>query len=105
MSDLFPLVVVGFAASLGLTPLTRQLARRLGVVDKPSSRKVHQVPTPLMGGLAIYGAFMIALLFFHSWSAQDRETQAFAQLLAILGGATWLVIVGFVDDGCRADHY
>ncbi|HVO68777.1 MAG TPA: MraY family glycosyltransferase, partial [Aggregatilineaceae bacterium] len=98
MSDLFPLAVIGFAASLGLTPLTRQLARRFGIVDKPSARKVHQVPTPLMGGLAIYGAFMIALLLFHTWTPDNRDTQALRQLIAILGGATWLVIVGFVDD-------
>ena len=98
MVDFLPLVVVGFAASLGLTPLTRQLARRFGVVDKPSARKVHQVPTPLMGGLAIYGAFMIALLMFHNWGGKDRETLALTQLVAILGGATWLMIVGFIDD-------
>ncbi|WP_343422974.1 hypothetical protein [Candidatus Flexifilum breve] len=37
-----PILVVGFAASLGLTPLSRALALRLGVVDKPNQRKIHK---------------------------------------------------------------
>ena len=48
-----PILVVGFAASLGLTPLSRALALRFGVVDKPNQRKIHKDHKPLMGGLAI----------------------------------------------------
>jgi UDP-GlcNAc:undecaprenyl-phosphate GlcNAc-1-phosphate transferase len=92
MADFLPLIVVGFAASLGLTPLTRQLARRLGVVDKPSSRKVHHAPIPLMGGLAIYGAFVLALLLFHDWPQHVTE------LGAIMISVTWLALIGLLDD-------
>ncbi len=92
MADFLPLLVVGFAASLGLTPLTRQLARRFGVVDKPSARKVHRAPIPLMGGLAIYGAFVLALLMFHDWP------QHIVELGAIMVSVTWLAIVGLLDD-------
>jgi UDP-N-acetylmuramyl pentapeptide phosphotransferase/UDP-N-acetylglucosamine-1-phosphate transferase len=58
MLDYMPVLAVGFAASVGLAPLTRQLAQRIGLVDKPSARKVHQMPIPLMGGLSIYLAFL-----------------------------------------------
>src|SRR5262245_56955847 len=92
MVDFLPLIVVGFAASLGLTPLTRQLASRVGLMDKPSPRKVHRAPMPLMGGLAIYGAFLLALLLFQSWP------QHIAELGAILVGATWLALIGLLDD-------
>ncbi len=92
MSDLLPVIFVGFAVSLGLTPLTRQIARRVGFLDQPSARKVHVAPTPLLGGLAIYGAFLVALLLFRNWP------QHVVELGAILAGATWMAFVGAVDD-------
>jgi UDP-GlcNAc:undecaprenyl-phosphate GlcNAc-1-phosphate transferase len=92
MVDFLPLLVIGFAASLGLTPLTRQIARRFGLMDAPSTRKVHAVPTPLMGGLAIYGAFLLAVLLFGNWP------QHILELGTILVGATWLALVGLLDD-------
>ena len=39
-----------------MTALMRRLAPRLGLVDHPNLRKVHVVPTPLGGGLAILRA-------------------------------------------------
>ncbi len=93
MADFLPLIVVGFAASLGLTPLTRQIARRLGVMDAPSSRKLQRAPIPLMGGLAIYGAFILALVLFHPWSSNYK-----GELATIILTATWLAFVGLVDD-------
>ncbi len=91
MSQFFPVMIAGFAAAVGFTPITRRLAFYLGVLDQPSSRKVHQKPTPLMGGLAIYGALVIALLLF-------RPEFYLVEFGAILAGATWLVLLGFVDD-------
>ena len=38
---------------IGVTPLAQRVARRVGMVDKPSARKQHTVPTPLLGGAAI----------------------------------------------------
>ncbi|MHB8627886.1 MAG: glycosyltransferase family 4 protein [Aggregatilineales bacterium] len=92
MSDLWPVALVGFAISLGLTPLTRQLARRIGLLDKPGGRKIHGTPMPLMGGLAIYGAFVVALLLFPHWP------QYLLELSTILVGATWLAVIGLIDD-------
>ena len=43
----------GLVVSTLMTALVRRLAPRLGLVDHPNSRKVHVVPTPLGGGLAI----------------------------------------------------
>jgi UDP-GlcNAc:undecaprenyl-phosphate GlcNAc-1-phosphate transferase len=45
--------VSGLVVSASTTALMRRLAPRLGLVDHPSSRKVHVAPTPLGGGLAI----------------------------------------------------
>jgi len=92
MPSLWPVALVGFVVSLGLTPLTRQLARRIGLLDKPGGRKIHGTPMPLMGGLAIYGAFVIALLLSPQWP------QYLLELGTILVGATWLAVVGLIDD-------
>ena len=59
-----PIMIVGFAASLGLTPLTRQIAMRLGVTAAPSKRNIHANHMPLMGGAAIHVAFVISVLLF-----------------------------------------
>ncbi|MEM6284230.1 MAG: MraY family glycosyltransferase [Chloroflexota bacterium] len=88
----FPIMIVGFAVSMGLTPLSRQIAMRLDVVDKPSSgRKAGAEYKPLMGGLAMYVAFSVALLLF---GAPDH----YRELLAIVAGATVLAAVGLYDD-------
>jgi len=52
------LVMVGtLLLSAALVPLTRAVAGWLGVMDGPGHRKVHAVPMPRMGGLAVYVAF------------------------------------------------
>jgi len=53
-----PIMIVGFVASLGLTPVSRQIAMRLGVVAVPNKRNIHKGHMPLMGGMAIYVAFV-----------------------------------------------
>jgi UDP-GlcNAc:undecaprenyl-phosphate/decaprenyl-phosphate GlcNAc-1-phosphate transferase len=86
-----PILVVGFALSLGLTPVSRQIAMRLGVVDKPNHRKIHKDHKPLMGGLAIYVGLALALILF----SPPRHLR---ELGGVLAGATFLALVGLVDD-------
>lgn len=86
-----PILVVGFAASLGLTPLSRVVALRLGVVDQPNQRKLHITPTPLMGGMAIIVGFALALLLFN-------PPGFLVEFGAVLVGAVFLALVGLWDD-------
>jgi len=86
-----PILIVGFAVSLGLTPVSRQIAMRLGVVDKPNHRKIHKDHKPLMGGLAIYIGLALALILF----SPPRHLR---ELGGVLAGATFLALVGLVDD-------
>jgi UDP-GlcNAc:undecaprenyl-phosphate GlcNAc-1-phosphate transferase len=51
----------GFVVSVVLTALMRRLAPRWGLVDHPNSRKVHVIPTPLGGGLAIACGVLLPL--------------------------------------------
>jgi UDP-GlcNAc:undecaprenyl-phosphate GlcNAc-1-phosphate transferase len=61
------------------------------MVDLPGPRKVHLKPIPLLGGVAIYGAVVIAALL--STGAPARS-----QIFAILAGATLVAVVGVLDD-------
>lgn len=80
-----------FALAVGATPVVRWLAPKLGVVDMPSARKIHTRPIPLMGGAAIYVAFIIALILFG-----DRFYVQ--QVVGILLGATLCSFLGMWDD-------
>lgn len=77
--------------AVGATPLARRLAVRVGVVDQPSPRKVHMIPMPRMGGVAIYLAFMAALIIFGEWFP-------IAQVVSIFVGATLVSFLGLWDD-------
>ena len=78
--------VVSFAA----TPLVKSLAFKVGAVDVPKdNRRMHKVPIPRLGGLAIFLAFMFSVLLF---ADIDREIQG------ILLGAVMIVVLGVLDD-------
>src|SRR5437763_16272634 len=86
-----PILVVGFATAHGMTPLSRAIALRLGVVDDPIQRKIHLDNKPMMGGLAIYAGFALTLLLF-------TPPYYLVELGALLSGVTFLALVGLVDD-------
>jgi UDP-GlcNAc:undecaprenyl-phosphate GlcNAc-1-phosphate transferase len=83
--------LIASSASLLLTVPVRALAIRVGMVDLPGPRKVHLKPIPLLGGLAIYGGVMLAILIVFDGPAR-------AQVFGIVGGATLVTVVGFLDD-------
>jgi UDP-GlcNAc:undecaprenyl-phosphate GlcNAc-1-phosphate transferase len=83
--------LIASSASLLLTVPVRALAIRVGMVDLPGPRKVHLKPIPLLGGLAIYGGVMLAILVVFDGAAR-------AQVIGIVSGATLVAVVGFLDD-------
>ncbi|HUJ29677.1 MAG TPA: MraY family glycosyltransferase [Candidatus Acidoferrum sp.] len=88
---------IALIASLGLTVPVRSLALRYGMVDLPGPRKVHVRPIPLLGGIAIYLGFILAvLLTLHGLPQQ--------QIVGILAGATLVATVGVLDDGGLLHH-
>jgi UDP-GlcNAc:undecaprenyl-phosphate/decaprenyl-phosphate GlcNAc-1-phosphate transferase len=89
--------LIALFASLVLTVPVRALAIRVGMVDLPGPRKVHLKPIPLLGGLAIYGGVMLAILLAFDGPAR-------AQSFGIVTGATLVAIVGFLDDRGLLHH-
>ncbi len=77
--------------AIGGTPMARYAALRLGILDQPNARKVHTNPIPLLGGVAIYTAFILALVLF-------GDKFYINQMVGIFVGATLVSFMGLWDD-------
>lgn len=65
--------IVSLGLALGLTPLVKKFAVKVGAVDVPNARKVHTRIMPRLGGLGIFLSFVIAFFcFFHSYLTYSR---------------------------------
>ena len=50
---------IAFVIVVLLTPAVGGMARMLGVVDEPDSRRIHRRPIPRLGGLAIFFGILV----------------------------------------------
>lgn len=98
MDSLVVTSAITFAASLLLTAAVRTAARRWHIVDVPDGhRKLHRRPTPLWGGIAVFGATVAGLLFAR-WpaSGQGREFTDLSNAWILTAG--FVCFVGSIDD-------
>ncbi len=91
-------------------PLWRAWCRRVGLIDAPGHRKIHDQPIPLAGGLAILTGLLIplgaaiAVLNLDMLPAElaGKLLHGFSrragQLATILGGAAGMTFLGWLDD-------
>lgn len=110
-----------FCISLGVsfcfTGLARRLAAPLGFLDTPSERKIHAVPMPMLGGVAIFFSFFVVvwahlagtwLVLKGIWAPEflPREILAHTggalrqipKLAWITAGGTLIAAAGLIDD-------
>ena len=80
---------IAFLISFFSMPLLRRLAWRIHLLDFPGGRKVHENPTPLVGGVAIYLGLCIAVFL---------NSKDFFQIFPILLGSTLIFLLGLVND-------
>jgi UDP-GlcNAc:undecaprenyl-phosphate GlcNAc-1-phosphate transferase len=66
----------------------------MGFLAHPSSRGVHREPTPLLGGVAIFAAFALALAV----GALVSRVGAVTPTLGFLAGGTLIFVMGIIDD-------
>jgi UDP-GlcNAc:undecaprenyl-phosphate GlcNAc-1-phosphate transferase len=89
-----PDVIWGFLAALGLvlllTPAVGRVGRVLGIVDDPGERRrLHVLPVPRLGGLALFLGILLPALAFLALEGPWR---------GILLGAGLATTIGLVDD-------
>lgn len=87
--NIFLIVLVTFLTSTLLVPFVKKIAIHVNAMDIPNERKVHKVPIPRMGGLAIFASFLLGYMLF---------ARTNIQILSILIGGFIIVLTGIVDD-------
>ncbi len=96
---LFYFVLVFFVAfflALVLTPPTIRFAQRMNWLDQPAPRRLHQIPTPRIGGIPLAIALVAALAVTQPFPRIDEKEWARVMGLAI--GVAIVGVVGLVDD-------
>jgi len=92
-------LVLALTAALLLTPVAMRIARAAGVMDAPHARRVHTVPTPRWGGLAIFTAFLLtvfALAPFRYYLLHDNMLNK--KVVGILLCGLLMTAIGALDD-------
>ncbi|MEP7341430.1 MAG: MraY family glycosyltransferase [Acidobacteriota bacterium] len=97
---------VSLLFALGLTPVVRRWALQWGAVDVPDSqRRIHEHPTPRLGGVAVYLAFL-ATLVLTPWLGtlvSQNLLSSWRTVAWVLAGATVIFALGVYDDFRGAD--
>jgi UDP-GlcNAc:undecaprenyl-phosphate/decaprenyl-phosphate GlcNAc-1-phosphate transferase len=89
-------LAVAFFAALAITPFAARIATRIGAVDRPSARGVNQRPgMPLLGGLAVAGAFFVGMIAVDQVQRSDADV---GRWLGLAAGGLVLVATGIWDD-------
>ncbi len=82
-------LLVSFVLVYFSVPYIQKLALKTGFVDIPNQRKIHKAPIPLLGGLAIYGGFIVTAAIF---------THRAPEFWGITLGGLIIFLLGIVDD-------
>ena len=82
-------LLIAAVITFALTPVAMRAAWRLGVVDRPGGRRIHDRPIPLLGGVAIFLGILVAVL---------PNLDVDRRYASILIGAGLICLLGVVDD-------
>ena len=81
--------LISFLVTMASIVLLRPFAKKIGIVDKPSKRKIHQGNIPMIGGICIFiGVLTSAILYL-------RDDNI---LMALLVSGFFILLLGFIDD-------
>lgn len=89
MLELVKYAGIALLLSLVVTPGVIKLAFKVGAIDKPNSRKVHDRVMPRLGGLAIFVAFTIPTFMALGFNKQ---------FIGLLLGGIVILVLGVLDD-------
>lgn len=101
MVDLGAYIVVGIVATVVTalaTPVVRGIARQRHWLAMPNERTVHSVPTPNVGGVAMFIGVVVSMIV--AWQ-MDQFSFVFddnSEPLGVLIAATLILVVGTWDD-------
>ena len=90
-------ILLSCGISFFMTHWVRLLALEHGWVDAPSSKiKTHKIPTPCLGGVAMWFSFTATLVLLRLFT--QFPTGTLHSLRAIVAGGCVVFLLGFIDD-------
>ncbi|MDN6259970.1 MAG: undecaprenyl/decaprenyl-phosphate alpha-N-acetylglucosaminyl 1-phosphate transferase [Corynebacterium sp.] len=96
--ELALILLVGLVTTYLTTGVIRMIMIRFGRMTAPRSRDVHTVPTPRLGGVAMFTGFVVAVLVANQLPALNRGFPPVTpDMVAVVAAAFVIVIVGVVD--------
>lgn len=91
-------LIVSAAVTFLVTPLTRQLALRIGAMASVRDRDVHVTPTPRLGGLAMLAGLGAGLLVAAQLPFLSSVSRDYGDARAVLLAGVVICVLGAVDD-------
>lgn len=91
-------LVVAAVATFAFTPLVRAVAIRFGMVVAPDARRVHEKPTPQLGGIAMLIGFLLGMLVAWRLGALRDIFAGNTEPMGVVVAAVLMLIVGAIDD-------
>ncbi len=82
-------LVLSFLISYFFAPITIDIAYKYNILDIPNERKIHTTPTPRIGGVALFLAFIFSLI---------RNVQFTREILGVLLSSGLIFIISLLDD-------
>src|ERR1700722_13996427 len=79
--------LLAMVVTMAWLPVFRRFAAHWGVVDKPGIRKVHAIPIPRIGGLAMIIGVLVAAIVVIPLDPKDQYFLIGAGVLAAFGAA------------------
>jgi len=98
MREYLFILIIAAAVTYLLTPLVRRGAIAMNAQHAARDRDVHQAPTPLLGGLAMYGGLCAGLLVAGRLTYLQQAFPSSRTVTGLLLAGGLLVIMGVVDD-------
>ncbi len=92
------LLVVALAVTLLLTPVVRRFALGYQVLTPLRERDVHAVPIPRLGGIALTGGLVVALVIGYAIPYLRPVYSSSMALWSVLAGAVAICVLGAIDD-------
>jgi len=91
-------VVVAGVVTFGVTPVVRRMAVRVGAVVRPDERRVHERPTPTLGGIAMFAGLLAGVGTAWGMGAFDEVFAGNTEPLGLVVAAAIILLVGVIDD-------
>ncbi len=98
MRDHLIVLAVVSTVTLVAMPAVRLLARRLGAVVAPDERRVHERPTPTLGGLAMLAGVAAGVAVASRLDTYQDVFRSSSEPLGVLAAALVIVVIGALDD-------